>query len=74
LLDPAPEAKQSRSRETAPTETVSQLEAYRRFAKTKQEHVILDASKPAAGITEDMYAAIIDALAQRTNRKLEARL
>jgi hypothetical protein len=74
LLDPASEAIQSRSRETAPAETVSQLEAYRRFVKAKKEHIILDASKPAAGITEDMYAAIIDALAQRTNRKLEARL
>jgi hypothetical protein len=54
-------------------EALGELEAYRAFIKTRKRYVILDANKPTAGVTEDAYAAIINALAERAKRELENR-
>ena len=54
-------------------QTVRQLEAYRSFVKASKQHIILNAGKPAADLTEDAYTAMIDMLAQRTNSKLRNR-
>jgi hypothetical protein len=74
LLDPAAEGLHSKNQDVLPAETLRLLEAYRSFVKTREQYVILDASKPAASVTEEAYAAIIDALAQRTDRQLKNRL
>lgn len=50
-----------------------QLEAYRSFVRSRKQHIILNAGNPAASLTEDLYAAIIDMLVQRTNSKLRSR-
>jgi hypothetical protein len=54
-------------------ETPGEFEAYRSFMRTCKRYVTLDANKPAARVTEDAYAAIINALAERVNRELESR-
>ncbi len=73
LLDPDPEGLQSRDWEAPSSEALRQLEACRAFVKTRKSYVILDASKPAARVTEEAYAAIIDTLAQRAARQLKRR-
>lgn len=73
LLDSAAEGLHSKNQDVASEESFEQLEAYRSFAKAKKQYVILDASKPAAIVTEEAYAAIIDTLAQRTERQLKSR-
>jgi thymidylate kinase len=73
LLDAPAKVMQSRNQQHAPAETLRQLEAYRAFVKTRKKYIILDASKPADSVIEDAYAAIIDMLAQRTDRQLKNR-
>jgi hypothetical protein len=73
LLDPAEEALLPNHQEVLPAETLRLLEAYRSFVKTRKRCVILDASKSATSVTEEAYAAIIDTLAQRTDRQLKNR-
>jgi hypothetical protein len=73
LLDPAAEGLRSKNQNIVSEKTFKQLEAYRSFAKTRKQYVILDASKSAASVTEEAYAAIIDALAQRTESQLKNR-
>jgi hypothetical protein len=70
LLDSAVEGVQSKNREVLPAETLCQHEAYRSYVKTKNHHVILDASKLVANTTEETYAAIIEMLALRAGKKL----
>jgi thymidylate kinase len=73
LLDPVAEGLESRSQEPSPAKIFRQFEAYRRLIKTKKKYVILNASRPIASVTEDAYAAIIHALAQRTDGILQTR-
>jgi thymidylate kinase len=73
LLDPAVDGLHSKSQDIFSEETIKQHEAYRSFAKTKKQYVIFDASKSPASVTEEAYAAIIDALAQRTERQIKSR-
>jgi hypothetical protein len=71
LLDPAVDALNSESRQVVGT--IEHLEAYRTFVRTRKSYVILDANKPVAVLAEDAYAAIVDALARRTVKKLNKR-
>jgi thymidylate kinase len=73
LLDTPAETMVSRNQELPPAEAVRQLEAYRAFVKTRKRYVILDARQSIDCITENAYAAIIDTLAQRADRKLKRR-
>jgi hypothetical protein len=73
LLDRAAEGSQSIDGEVSSSETLRQIESYRSFVKTRKKYVILDANKPAASVTEEAYAAIIEAIAQRTERQLKSR-
>jgi hypothetical protein len=70
LLDTPAEVMQSGDQPLLSAETLRQLEAYRSFVKTRKRYVILDAGKPVACVTEEAYAAIIDMLAQRTEKQL----
>ncbi|MGD0546720.1 MAG: hypothetical protein ABR991_02690 [Terracidiphilus sp.] len=54
--------------------TKPKMERMRALVKTKQCYFILDAGKPAGQVTENAYAAIIDALAGRADNKLRRRL
>jgi energy-coupling factor transporter ATP-binding protein EcfA2 len=69
LLDPAMRTEGGE----LPAQTARQIEAYRSFVKARKQHIILNAGKPAADLTEDVYAAIIDMLAQSTDRQLKRR-
>jgi hypothetical protein len=71
LLDPANGRLQSRDEEVLPTEALRQLDAYRSFAKSRKRYIILDAGRPPECVVEDAYAAIIDTLTQRTDRRLK---
>jgi thymidylate kinase len=73
LLDTSAEVLQSKSQQFPSEETVRQREAHRAFVKTRKRYVILDASQSIDCITENAYAAIIDTLAQRVDRKLKNR-
>lgn len=50
-----------------------QLESLRSFVGKNGNLVVLDASKPAVSVTEDVYAVIIDTLEQRTDGILRNR-
>jgi hypothetical protein len=71
LLDPANKRLQSKDEEVPPTEALRQLNAYRSFVKTRKRYIILDAGRPPESVVEDAYAAIIDTLTQRTDRRLK---
>jgi hypothetical protein len=73
LLDPSTESFRSRGPDPTSPEALMQIEAYRAFVKTRKRYVILDASQPADRVTESAYAAIIDTLAQRADRRLKSR-
>jgi thymidylate kinase len=73
LLDIPAKAMRSRDQKISSAEALGQLEAYRTFVKTRKRYVILDASQSIDCITENAYAAIIDTLAQRADRKLKNR-
>jgi hypothetical protein len=73
LLDAAMDGRKSKDGEALPAEALRRLEAYRAFVKTKKKYVILNASQPAARVTEEAYVAIIDMLAQRADRQLKKR-
>jgi thymidylate kinase len=73
LLDPAGGRLQSRDGDVPSEETLWQLEAYRSFVKTHKKYIILDAGRPPDSITEDAYAAIIETLVQRTDKRLKIR-
>jgi len=73
LLDPAAGGLHSENQDVISGETLRQLEAYRSFVKARKRYVVLDASKPPASVTETAYAAIIDVLAQRTDRQFKNR-
>jgi ABC-type dipeptide/oligopeptide/nickel transport system ATPase subunit len=73
MLDPPTDNLQTTNPEVQPAEIRKQLDVYRAFVKTRKRHVILDASLPTDRVTESAYAAIIDTLAQRADRKLESR-
>lgn len=73
LLDHAVEAIQTGTHEALSAELVSQLEAGDFFVKFRNRYVVLDARRPAARVTEEAYSAIIDMLAQRTDRLLKNR-
>jgi hypothetical protein len=69
-LYPAVEEMQAKSREVSIAETFGQLEDYEAVLRTREKHIIVDASKSVASVTEEVYAAIINALALRTDRQL----
>jgi len=71
LLD-ADAALQSGRQEPA-AEGLQQFKSYRAFARTRRNHVILDASDPLNYVTERAYAAIIGTLAERAERTLKSR-
>jgi hypothetical protein len=73
LLDLAEESVSTSNQAVIRAEMPAQLEAYRSFITRRNSYVILDASRPPANIMEEAYAAIIDALAQRTDRQLKKR-
>lgn len=73
LLDQDAGAMQSGNRALPIGESSGELASYPFFAKTKSKYVVLDASKSVASVTEDAYAAIIDTLAERTDRTLKSR-
>jgi hypothetical protein len=49
------------------------LESYRSFARTRKNCIVLDAGKPDGAVTEEAYAAIIAALARRTQSSMQGR-
>jgi hypothetical protein len=73
LLDWAEEELLTEKQYVPPAEALGKRQAYHSFVKTRKKHVILDASTPVANVTEDAYTAIIDMLAQRTDRQLGSR-
>jgi hypothetical protein len=73
LLDTDADGRKSSGGEALPAEALRRLEAYRAFAKAKKKCIIVDASQPAARVTEEAYAAIIDMLTQRADRQLKKR-
>jgi thymidylate kinase len=73
LLDLPAQEIQSRNPQLTLAEAQRQVDAYRAFARTSKKCVILDASKPVANVTEEAYAAVIEMLAQRTDRQLRSR-
>jgi hypothetical protein len=66
LLDRSVEEPQSNDQQNCSSVRPTQLEAFLSFVKPERSYAILDASKPVANIVDDAYAAIVDALAQRT--------
>lgn len=73
-LNPGVETMQSRNPDLNPAEATKQLDVYHSFLKSvRRRHIILDASKPLASVTEDAYAAIVDTLAARTEKVLKSR-
>jgi hypothetical protein len=73
MLDPLADNLQSTNPEVQPAEIRRQLDVYRAFVKTRRRYVILDASQPTDRVAESAYAAIIDTLAQRADRRLKGR-
>jgi hypothetical protein len=73
LLDPGAEAMGTMSLGLPPGEIARRLDAYRSFVKTRKRYVILESNKSVASVTNNAYAAIIDALSQRANRQLDKR-
>jgi hypothetical protein len=73
LLDLKAEEMPAANHESHSVQTSMQLEACRSFVKTKEWHVILDAGKPVDCVTEEVYSAIVNMLAQRTDRLLTSR-
>jgi hypothetical protein len=73
LLAPSAECSQSIGQTVPPSYALNQIEAYRSFLMASKRHVILDASKPPAAVTEDAYTSIIDALAERADKQLKSR-
>jgi hypothetical protein len=71
LLDMTGGGSLSVNEDILSAETHRRLELYRYFVKTRKKYVILDANKPASSVTEEAYAAIIEATAQRTERRLK---
>jgi hypothetical protein len=53
-------------------EVLSRLAAYRSLVSLEENYAILDASQPVDQFSECAYAAIIDALAQRANKRIKA--
>jgi hypothetical protein len=73
LLDSTTGVFQSGSQLVPTSITQAQLSAYRSFVKTRKRYVILDASGPPDSVAEGAYAAIVDTLVARTDRKLKNR-
>ncbi|MGA9070579.1 MAG: hypothetical protein WB424_10020 [Terracidiphilus sp.] len=73
LLDPFGEGCQSREGKTPSAQALKQMEAYRRFVRTREKYVILDASQPGAHRTKEAYEAIVKMLEERAGHELEKR-
>jgi hypothetical protein len=73
LLDTDVDGRKSTNGKALPAEAFRRLEAYRAFVKMKKKYVILNAIQPAARVTEEAYAAIIEMLAHRADRQLKRR-
>jgi hypothetical protein len=73
LLDSTSDVSKSENEPIPSSITHAQLAAYRAFVKARKRYVILDASGPADCVAEGAYAAIIDTLAELTDRKLKNR-
>jgi PHD/YefM family antitoxin component YafN of YafNO toxin-antitoxin module len=74
FLEPFTESTQLIGQTVSPSHAHNRFAAYRSFLKTRKKYVILDAGKPSAVVTEEAYAAIIDALAERADKQLKSRL
>jgi ABC-type dipeptide/oligopeptide/nickel transport system ATPase subunit len=73
MLDPQIDNLETTNPEVQSAEIRRQLDVYRAFVKTRRRYVILDASQLTDRVTESAYAAIIDTLAQRADRRLKSR-
>jgi hypothetical protein len=73
FLDQDVGANQFESQKLSIGKAAKQLETYRLFGNKKCKYVTLNANKPTASLLEDAYAAVIDALEERTNSILDAR-
>lgn len=73
LLDPAIHEMSSSDHEALTSEVRRQLEFSRSLVKTTGLFVILDSRRPATQVTEDVYSAIVDFLAQRADGQLNDR-
>jgi hypothetical protein len=72
LLEEAPEGWQRKELERPSGEARARSTAYRSLLNAKQNHDVVDASQSADRLSESIYAAIIDALSQRANKRLKA--
>jgi hypothetical protein len=59
--------------EENPAASSSRHEACRAFLQTRKRSVVLDTSQPVETVTEGAYAAIVDALVQRAEKRLKKR-
>jgi hypothetical protein len=73
LLDIPANISQSNSQNILLANTLREREAYRSFVKTRKKYIILDAERSQTSVTEEAYAAIIDALTLLTDRQLKNR-
>jgi hypothetical protein len=74
LLDSVTGSGHSEMRESIPEQTNRRIEAYLTFVRAKRNYVILDASQSVQDVTDISYAAIIDALAQRAEKRVKSLL
>ncbi len=70
FLDPDAERMSPSNQHASSVKMVAKCEDLRAFVEVTEKCIILDAGKPIASVAESAYAAIIEALAQRTDRKL----
>jgi hypothetical protein len=73
LLDGTVEVMQPRDDQVLQTETPGQRGNYRNFLKSRRRYLILNTDRPLPIVAEEAYAAVIDALVQRTDAKLKNR-
>jgi hypothetical protein len=73
LLEPSTEGLQSIGQQSVSSQALKQFATYRLFLSSRKRYVSLNASKPSAAVAEDVYAAIIDTLAERADKQLKIR-
>lgn len=71
LLDALPGSLPAENGEIAATDSRTQVNSYRAFLSATRNHVILNAAQSADQVTEDAYAAVIDFLSSRTEKRLK---
>jgi hypothetical protein len=73
LLDGAGEVMESQKEMVKGAKSAAQPKNHTSFVKTRNRHIILNAGRPAPIVEEEVYAAIVEALAQRTEEALDRR-